>query len=534
MSRKLVYVYFNKAQDETEIFFPENGDIKTIDGCHFYNLLPHNSICWVSSTSVVERVYPGGEYPLQREWIAWDNTSEPLEYKYGDTLFRSFRAMIGGQDGTLSKIYNNEPMTVKMHKFVSMFGDPCLVKYTLAHNTVQKFFYTELKNELWEDTKTHRHFYHDLQTYDDMYAGNKAGLLGAADGCYKVEHNNVLMYDKKSAYASIFINGDLFPIGQIRNITAQEWKYDVKRIKYFIENRIWFKLLIEADLGLGDFLDGNVTALEYNDVCYCVDLHEVDGWKIIVDGMKNHQYRLYKSDETGYLNEDFRRAEFELYNIKNDCQNPAEKHIYKTQIAMTYGKGLQRHNFRDINDVMRHYKGRGDRYITPEFANHANSRLRYELLRAMYDGQGIYCDTDGIKVPDTPENRQLFETYNKNIIEKNSKSGFTTDIGVWNLEGIADRFCVFADKTYIFTENDELTIKAAGLTEEGKEVNKRNAGKTADEQFTAMLNRGLMYPLKGYDIVDGHFVAKSKVVFGVENMQKFLENNANREVINNE
>ena len=534
MSGKLIYVYFDKANDSTQIFFPETGDLQTIEGCRFYTLLPHNSICWVSQTSVVEGVYPGGEYPLNREWIAWDNTSEPLEYKYGDTLFRSFRALIGGHDGTLSKLYNDEPMPVKMHKFVSMFGDPLKVKYTLAHNTVQMFF-RELKQMLWDDTKKHQHFYYDFQTYTDCYAGDKSGLLGAPDGTYGTEHNNVLMFDKKSAYAGVFIHDDMFPCGKIRNVTAQNWQFDVKRIKDMIENRIWFKLVIEADLGLKDSFDNGVTALEYNDVCYFIDVEEIDGWKIIVDGMRNNNYRLYRCDETGYMNDAFRKAFVDLYETKNSCDNPAEKHIYKTQLAMVYGKGLQKQNFRNIEDVQRFYKGRGDRYVYPEHSNHVCARLRYEMLRAAIEGNAIYVDTDGIKVQDTPENRQLFEEYNNKILQKNKDAGFNTDVGVWKFEGKADRFCVFAKKTYIYTSNDELTITAAGLTEEGKAINKRHAGRTADEQFDNMLNKGLMYPLRGYATVDGHFKEVTKCIFGVDNMQKYLEQKANRsEVVNNE
>ena len=186
--------------------------------------------------------------------------------------------------------------------------------------------------------------------------------------------------------------------------------------------------------------------------------------------LMNVDFRLYFSAKTDYINKLVRDKLVYLYNKKEELPKESfERYITKTEIEMIYGKGIQHYDFNEITEIQDHYKGRGCNYLTPEMSNHCIAKVEYDMYKAIYNTNNEYFDTDGIKVENTKESIDYFNSENEKIMMMNKKAGYDTDIGTWKFEGKADRMLIFTPKIYIFESDGEITFKAAGVNKEYKD-----------------------------------------------------------------
>lgn len=486
------YAYHDLYKNETELFNATTGEIITFKGhgvCDNINL-SQKSVVFDSHLHIICRLYLGGSKMKE--------SGDPLTYIYGNTEFRSFGALFKDQNvKLLTDLYPETPISIAMCKFIDRLGSPNKVKYTLAYYA-KMFFYEDIKEELWEDTKANKHYFYDIKTYKDMMCGNKAGVLRKPQRSIYAE--NILMFDKRSAYPSALVNDDCYPIGKIVEVKNSTLKNTYYWIGRKMEKREWFKIIIDTDdefISKELYFDDvqNKFGFDYSDIVFMYN-NDIESFKNVFKAMNKYPYRVYKTQKTGYLNKAFRERIIETYNNKQKLEKGTfERWMNKTMLNMVYGKGLQDYGFTDIRAVVDHYKGRGDNYLTPEMSNHCNAVVRNEILSAlMFFGEdAVYYDTDGTEVRESPKAYEYFEKRNQEIIEANRKAGFNSDIGTWDFDGKADKFIAIRAKMYAYEKNGELTLKLAGLgNKEKKLIDIKSVEQLREE--------GLIYATKSWNV----------------------------------
>lgn len=457
----IYYIYISAENNTTEI--RHNNITHTINGIDVLNEInvSQPSIVFINYLYYITQRYPGGEI-VGEDYIKYEQ-QETIEYTYGKTIFRNITCFTNGQSETVLKdLFPNVRITKAMEMYINTFGNPENVKYTLGYQ-VKKMFYKDIKEPLWEFKKKHKAYYYDMETYKDMMAGSKAGAL-----CDEpVYAENVLCFDKRSAYASVMVNDDKFPIGQMKLCIPKNIYIAVKK---YLKQGKYFKVVLDYKVpGFEIFYDEKEkkTGLEYMDF---LNLQEDNKLEEFCKKIKNP--RLYYCQETGRLPYELRCKIIEAFDNKESMTGVA-KFFEKTKINILYGKGLQHYDFQDINELQKHYKGkgRGDNYLQPEQSMHCVAVLRYELYKAIRNNISIYWDTDGIKVKNTPEAHLYFQNQNNIIRQKNREAGFDSEIGTWKFEGFAKRFISFQGKQYIIEwDTGELEMKWAGVTGKDKEI----------------------------------------------------------------
>lgn len=501
--RNVYFAYMNIYSNTTELFDLTNGEIETFKG---FDILKHinNSVqsdCYISRVDTFAKMFPGGKLGAER--YKKMDVREPLLYEYGKCTFRSFYALFGGQDvSNLTDMFDSKSITVCMHLFLQQFGDvnKSVIQYTLAYQ-VQRQFFEDIADELWEEHKKNHHYYYDVQTYRDMYAGNKAGTMFIYNNKASY-HENIDAWDKKSAYPSVMVNDDVFPIGRIKCVgSVDSVKYASQWILRHIQSKKWVKVVIQGkheDLKKWYDKELDVTALEYWNLFAC---HRMGLWDKLVEAMCESEYRMYDCTITGYLHQTFRDKIVVYFNDKEQYpKNSCARFMKKTSIDMLYGKGLQDFNFKDIYEIQKHFRGRGKNYLTPELSLHCVARLEYEIIDAYLSNESVYCDTDGVKVKCSAESSEYFNKKNREIMHRNNCAGYDTNIGIWDDEGHMDKLLIFAKKCYVYESNGKLDGKLAGVPQDVKQYVFDTIG---GDKLQHLREKGFYYPVRKYKIGSG-------------------------------
>lgn len=500
----MVYcAYIDIDRKKSEIFC-ENGELNEIDGFRVcdYICMSAKTVCFVPSVKTIKLLYPGGI--IQGDEYYRNSDTDFLIYTYGQVEFRSFGALIGMQNvKVLQDMYKDTPISVAMYKFLCQFGDPKNVKYTLAYQA-KKLFYEDIADDLWEERIKKKKFYWDAETYWDMMAGVKSGVLSD----YRAKYvEDALMYDIRSAYASVLVNDDKFPVGRIIKIDCENAEYKIKKIKSFLKKGVWCKVVFDGknpDFSRWYDIKGEKTAFEYYNLLTAKNLNILDK---LFEYLQTVDFRVYYSKETGYINDLVRDKIVDLYTKKENLpKNSFERYITKTQIEMIYGKGIQRHDFKDISEIQAHYRGRGANYLTPEMSNHCLAKVEHDMYNALLNTDAEYFDTDGIKVRNNEQSVEFFKAENERIMERNRQAGYDDlDIGTWKFEGKADRMLIFTPKIYIYECNGEIEFKAAGVTKEYKD---KVLNGIKGDKIEFMRKHGFITMMKVYVYDAGEFIPK--------------------------
>lgn len=443
------YIYIDLENGKHEVF--NDGEVITNNNLKILQSINLSQKTWIyiNHLRLVTEMFPGG--------VAISHGDLWLEYKYANITFRSFDAMIANNaTSCLKEMYGDIPVCMQMCKYIEELGNPKKLPMTLAAYS-KKMFYEPIKDDLWEETKNNKHYTYDIDTYYDMCAANKSGMKKVVKSAEYYE--DVLMYDKKSAYPSVMINDNKFPIGKIKRcVTDCE-----TALKRCLAKKEWCKVVFDGfDEHLGYLFydeDTDKTALEYWDLwTYYIINNNMD---YIFEKLKTSG-RVYTVQKTGYLSKVFRDRIMYMYEEKEKCSG-LKRFLVKTMLDMLYGKGLQKYQFKDKWEMQSHYRGRGDNYMCPEFSNHCAARTRYEMLKAVQSTIQAYFDTDGIKCKNTQSAKEYFEKQNEIILEANRASGYDTNIGTWKYEGTAKKLIVFRTKMYAYETDTEFEFKHAGM-----------------------------------------------------------------------
>ena len=296
-----------------------------------------------------------------------------------------------------------------------MSSDWTKIRWSLAHKA-QQDFYRPISSRIWNETKHHptmdlKWWYLNIDIYRHMFAGSAAGLLARFDGknrslARKVKHD-VLSFDKSSAYPSVFVSDDKFPLGLI----TEERENKAAKIIECSRSGRWFKITIDTpdlipELLMFRSVDDSGYGIEYYDYLILKRQGRLDA---LFRQLNEHydEFHLYTSDYTSYLSDTFRLAILKAFSRKAEITDRSDPRRYyiKTQIDMLFGKGLQKIPAETTRELNKVFRGRGDKYLRPEHSMHAVARVRYELYNIVTDifqrgGEVIAFDTDGFKAVD--------------------------------------------------------------------------------------------------------------------------------------
>lgn len=500
--RNVYFIYIDPKERSTEILDHVSGEIKTVSGIDVltYINLSKESVVFINFLNFIRSRYPGGEAQIH---VKPDKTKEIVQYVYGKTTFRNITCFTNGSNElVLTDMFPDVPVTVAMQSFILSFNEnPERVKNTLGYNC-KKMFYEGIKDALWQEKKKNKAYYYSLETYQDMMTANKSGSMSD----HQAYAEDVLCYDKRSAYASVIINDNHFPIGKMKRISFTDPKFAKDLISRYLKNEVYCKLIVDHKVrGFADYYDydEDKTALEYDNF---LDIIEDGQYDIFFENISSG--RIYKSDKTGYCADVLRSAVHDAY-IRKESATGVEKFFLKTQLNINiYGKSIQKYDFNDKKDVQKHYRGRGDNYLNPEMGLHCQAVLKHELHKAQRNNIPVYWDTDGIKVLDTPEAREYFESQNGIILKKNEESGYPCNIGTWKLEAFAKKFVTFGCKRYLYEdENGEVNFTWNGMIERNKTVILSGLG---DDVVSGAIKKGIPEIQMRY-FTDGNFLREVTV-----------------------
>ena len=447
-------------------------------------------LIFINRLGVLKNILPAGETQCFKSGLSFGNNNDlvaakdPIDLISKRFVFRNFTILANeiNVDRIGPMFKETEPALI-MTKFIESFDCPVhKVNYSLAYMTVKQFFDDGLAKECWRERVRLKDLFKSTQTYLDMFAGSKAGALRKFNESTGIL-NNVVSFDKKSAYPSAMVNDNLFPLGTINRVNCKKSE-KLAMIKAKIRGSQWCKVVIrpkEPIPELAIFRTKNELSygLEYYDIMLYDMLRGLDNSRpleVILQGIDC--WTLYCSEFTGYLFKPFRDKIIEFFDLKNSITDKEcfERAKIKTGMDMLYGKGIQ---WRDVNkktdvrSVNNIYKFHGERYLLPQHSMHCISAVRYEIyyLVVALDDFGVPVvayDTDGIKVLWTEETDGMifgaFDCENLKIQEKTLAAGYESSIGEWDFEGHYKRFLQLRTKCYLYEDEDnELVCKLAGI-----------------------------------------------------------------------
>lgn len=443
-----------KYKDESTVDFSDVDDFCGTD---------NEKVIFINNLNVVQAFLPGGEVSKTYKVSKYDGkTIEPTTYTYKHTRFRSFSLMKpeSMKNKELCNLFNTSSVVDAMEQYVDMCGGPLKISATVS-SQCKKMFYEDIKESLKTDRYAKRRYFNSIDLYKLCYAGCKSGEISSVDNVKVYE--NVECFDISSAYSSVMVNDDKFPIGRVK--VTNDKNLIVKRFN----NKEWVKVVFQGKLeGYDFYYDERVdmTAFEYYDI-----LSEILTNKNIFDLCDDSTTYLY-CDNTGYLNDSLRDKVVEVYEQKSSMQKSDPKRILvKQQLEAVYGKGIQWYDFKDDAELIKHFKGKGENYLQPQMANHCSAAIRYQLTKIVtaFDDEMVYWDTDGVKVKNSDFVIEYFNNLNKVIVEKNKLAGYNTRIGTWTHEGSCKKIVLIRPKMYAYVEKEQgLVMKFAGMDDEGK------------------------------------------------------------------
>ena len=136
----------------------------------------------------------------------------------------------------------------------------------------------------------------------------------------------------------------------------------------------------------------------------------------------------------------------------------------------------------DIEDVIRAYNNNSSRFLAYIWGLYVTAYSRRNLYMAIHELKEDYrySDTDCVKYVNPSKHEKWFEEYNKKVIEKLKESsikqnipyeyfvpktieGIEKPLGVWETDGIYDKFKTLGAKRYAYEKNGDFHITVAGL-----------------------------------------------------------------------
>lgn len=311
-----------------------------------------------------------------------------------------------------------------------------------------RIFYYDIGDACREDKKFHRRYIDKKSCFDELRSGCMTGYKGVTEDLIAKVLKDVESWDKSSAYPSVFVSYDRFPIGKIVRHKKNQWGV----LKRCLRSGQWFQIVITDD----------THTMAYNNLDI-IFLRKTDGLDFVNRCLESLPWVIYTSTEEGYLLTEFRKKIVDIWSLKEIETDEEKRRFWKLQIDMLFGKGAEKVDF-DSDDDMKRYLASPERYILPHWSRIVVSYLRLEILEALTmigEERQVAYNTDGIKCFDSQE---VFDILNKRIAEKNALAGFSScKIGFWKFEYRADKFLQIDKDKYIYEIDGDLHTKIPGI-----------------------------------------------------------------------
>lgn len=465
-----VYVAFYDVETNIiEIRNYETKELSNYNVTQFKCFVKNNyAKIYINDVNILASLIPGGK--INGIKMMNEESKEFIQYIVKDCTLESFSVKCPSDwnPEMLKSIYKTKTITEGMIEHIEYMGGTRRLSKTLAAYSV-KIFYSDIKDELWKEKRSKKSYINRVEEFNMLHAGCKKGCLTKPKTLKK--HDNVTEWDIKTAYGAAFVYDDKFPIGKPR-VTKDLSKFlsEIKKgnnVKFVCNEVIQEIEDVVSNYGISFWDEHNkMTAMELYDI---IDVNKmgVDFSNIF----KKYECTYIIYDETGYTNRTFANKYVQVFEEKSYYEKGTpERSFIKAQTEHIYGKAIQKRYFTENWEVVRHYKGRGENYITPQMANHASACVRHQILQAIFDlgDDVLYFDTDGIKVKENERTRSYFENKNIEVKEKMKLAGFdNTLLGTWEDEKF-DEFIAIRPKIYVTRKGEELNVTSAGMDDYAK------------------------------------------------------------------
>lgn len=218
------------------------------------------------------------------------------------------------------------------------------------------------------------------------------------------------------------------------------------------------------------------------------------------DTMEIANFRIY---EKGYLPTAFVKAILKLYKDKTVLKGIEEElvnyMISKNMLNAAYGmivtdivreiieyeNDLFQSTKPDLEEAIKKYNNSVKRFLYYPWGVWVTSYARANLFSGILacGNDYVYSDTDSIKVLNPEQHMTYIERYNEQVTEKLkraaefhkidpaefsplNKKGTPKPIGVWDFEGVYDRFKTVGAKRYMYEQEGEYHLTVAGVNKE--------------------------------------------------------------------
>lgn len=175
----------------------------------------------------------------------------------------------------------------------------------------------------------------------------------------------------------------------------------------------------------------------------------------------------------------------------------------------------------DVDTLIEKYNKDRNRFLYYAWGVWITAYARRNLFTGILEFKDdyIYSDTDSIKVINIEKHQAYIDKYNKNIKIKvenclnyyeidvkracpKTIKGVSKQIGVWDYEGMYDKFKTLGAKRYMTETNGELSITIAGVNKKAGAEYLKYTYKTTDEIFNAFTEELYFPPHYDKDGID--------------------------------
>ena len=338
------------------------------------------------------------------------------------------------------------------------------INYSFSYCELKAFYKDLTKEDVPQD---HWSMIPNLSVYKDIQNGIMHGVLVNHAGLERLWWKNCIEgWDLSSAYPSKLVNTkmpmgkferveDMYP-GVLRDLMAAG--------RYFYVRMNFNKCLNENDCPIFNGADGEEYGGRWYYTLTNFDLQAMKEWGFDMDKTDAKTTIIRVAEYEDYIWKPVREKIYERWVEKQENKGKDENKYFraKTAIDAIWGKSVQEFNPTDNKRIAQRFS-KIEHFLLPQWGLWTCAAVRLDMIRAIIaldKDEFIAGDTDGIKV--RGDKRELFERFNKEIIDKNAAAGFPSEIGIWKFEGRFEDYMFIKSKFYAYSLNGELTCKFAG------------------------------------------------------------------------
>lgn len=354
------------------------------------------------------------------------------------------------------------------------------------------------------------------------------------------ELHGVASYDFTSSYPTVMVS-EKFPVGQSVQLKlhndSESFRKCLKafccmfRIRFTnIRSKVSFENYISVSRTLTNInaVINNGRIVEADEVYMSITeqdfyiIEQMYSW----DSIEIDSFRAYRKS---YLPKDLILSILQLYKNKTELKGVEGKEVEylvsKGMINSTYGMCVTdpckdeniydtewKTEKADLETLINKYNESRQRFLYYPWGVWITAYARRNLFDGILEFKDdyIYSDTDSIKVLKAENHKDYFENYNRRITEKiyncldyygidrdmstpRTIKGKQKPLGVWDYEGIYDRFKTLGAKRYMVEKDGSVEITIAGVNKKAGKKYLQYTHKTNDNIFKAF-EENLRFP----------------------------------------